>query len=232
MEGRAVVVTGAFGALGRVVVEAAAARGALTAAIGAAAAPPADVAKRLPESTLVIPGVDLTAVDQARAAMATVKARLGRLDALVNVAGGFVWEKIEGGATASWQRMFAVNLMTAVNASQAALPFLIDSGAGRIINVGALAALKATAGMGPYAASKSAVHRFTESLAEEFKGRGVTVNAVLPSTIDTPANRADMPDADFTKWVAPADLAAAILFFASREAGAITGALLQVAGGL
>jgi NAD(P)-dependent dehydrogenase (short-subunit alcohol dehydrogenase family) len=86
--------------------------------------------------------------------------------------------------------------------------------------------------MGPYAASKAGVHRFTESLAEELKGRGVTVNAVLPSTIDTPANRADMPDADFSRWVAPGDLAAAILFLASPEAGAITGALLPVTGGL
>lgn len=230
MEGRVVVVTGAFGALGRVVVEAAAAQGALTAAIGSTA-PSVEAAARLPSSTLAL-GADLTSIDQARAAMTAVKARFGRLDALVNVAGAFAWEKIEGGGTKTWERMFAVNLTTAVNAAQAALPFLIDSGAGRIVNVGALAALKATAGMGPYAASKSAVHRFTESLADELKGRGVTVNAVLPSTIDTPANRADMPDADFSKWVAPADLAAAILFLVSRQAGAITGALLPVAGGL
>jgi len=86
--------------------------------------------------------------------------------------------------------------------------------------------------MGPYAASKSGVHRFTESLAEEFKGRSVTVNAVLPSTIDTPANRTSMPDADFSKWVAPGDLAAVILFLASREAGAVTGALVPVTGGV
>ena len=231
MKGRVVVVTGAFGALGRVVIEVAAARGASTAAIEPATAPSEEVARHFTPETLVVGGTDLTSPDQARAAMAAVKARFGRLDALVNVAGAFTWEKIEGGDPHSWQKMFAVNLTTAVNAAQAALPYLLESGAGRIVNVGALAALKATAGMGPYAASKSAVHRFTESLAEEFKGRGVTVNAVLPSTIDTPANRADMPDADF-KWVAPADLAAAILFFASREAGAITGALLPVAGGL
>ena len=128
--------------------------------------------------------------------------------------------------------MFALNLKTTLNASQAALPYLVASGAGRIVNVGALAALKAGAGMGPYAASKSGVHRFTESLAEEFKGRSVTVNAVLPSTIDTPANRTSMPDADFSKWVAPGDLAAVILFLASREAGAVTGALVPVTGGV
>ena len=164
--------------------------------------------------------------------MAQVKSHFGGIDVLVNVAGGFTWEEIAGGASDSWERMFALNLKTTVNASQAALPHLVESGAGRIVNVGALAALKAGAGMGPYAASKSGVHRFTESLAEEFKGRGVTVNAVLPSTIDTPANRAAMPQADFGKWVAPADLAAAILFLASTEAGAITGALLPVTGGV
>ena len=232
MKGRVVVVTGAFGALGRVVIEVAAARGAATAAIEPATAPSAEVARHFTSETLVVGGTDLTSPDQARAAMAAVKARFGRLDALVNVAGAFTWEKIEGGDPHSWQKMFAVNLTTAVNAAQAALPFLLESGAGRIVNVGALAALKAGAGMGPYAASKAGVHRFTESLAEEFKGRGLTVNAVLPSTIDTPANRAAMPDADFSRWVAPADLAAAILFLASPEAGAITGALLPVTGGV
>jgi NAD(P)-dependent dehydrogenase (short-subunit alcohol dehydrogenase family) len=232
MQGRVIVVTGAFGALGRVVVEAAAARGASTAAIGTTAQPPTEVAERFAPATLVVGGTDLTSPDQARAAMAAIKARFGRLDALVNVAGGFRWEKIEGGDPLSWQKMFAVNLTTAVNATQAALPYLLESGAGRVVNVGALAALKAGAGMGPYAASKAGVHRFTESLAEEFKGRCVTVNAVLPSIIDTPANRADMPDADFSRWVAPGDLAAAILFLASPESGAITGALLPVVGGV
>jgi len=229
MEGRVVAVTGAFGALGRVVVDAAAVRGALTAAIDAAA-PSAEIAERLPVSTLALAQIDLASPDQTRAAMAAIKGRFGRLDALINVAGGFVWEKVEGGGPTAWERMFAVNLMTAVNASRAALPLLLESGAGRIVNVGALAAVKAGVGMGPYAASKAAVHRFTESLAEEFKGRGVTVNAVLPSTIDTPANRTAMPDADFGKWVAPGDLAAAILFLASPQAGAITGALLPVTG--
>jgi len=232
MEGKVVVVTGAFGALGRVVVEAAAARGASAAALDSAPSPSAELAQLLKPPILIVAGIDLTSADRARAAMAQVKSHFGGIDVLVNVAGGFTWEEIAGGASDSWERMFALNLKTTVNASQAALPHLVESGAGRIVSVGALAALKAGAGMGPYAASKSGVHRFTESLAEEFKGRGVTVNAVLPSTIDTPANRAAMPQADFGKWVAPADLAAAILFLASTEAGAITGALLPVTGGV
>jgi NAD(P)-dependent dehydrogenase (short-subunit alcohol dehydrogenase family) len=164
--------------------------------------------------------------------MATIKRKLGRLDVLVNIAGTFRFETLEKGDTQTWDLLFKVNVKTAVNAARAALPFLLESGSGRIVNVGANAAIKAGAGMGPYAASKAGVHRFTESLAEELKGRGVTVNAVLPSIIDTPANRADMPNADFSKWVTPAELAGVILFLASDEAKAITGALIPVTGGV
>jgi NAD(P)-dependent dehydrogenase (short-subunit alcohol dehydrogenase family) len=115
-------------------------------------------------------------------------------------------------------------------ASRAAVPYLRQSKQGHIINIGANAALKASAGMGAYAASKAGVHRLTESLAEELKGDGITVNAVLPSIIDTPANRADMPNADFSKWVTPQALADVILFLASPQAQAIIGALLPVTG--
>jgi len=127
------------------------------------------------------------------------------------------------------ERMFRLNLTTALNASRAALPHLKTSPEGRIVNVGANGALKAAAGMGAYAASKAGVHRLTESLAEELKGR-VTVNAVLPSIIDTPANRADMPDADVTAWVTADEVAQAILWLASDAASGVTGALLPVAG--
>ncbi|MDB5467522.1 MAG: NAD-dependent oxidoreductase, partial [Phenylobacterium sp.] len=166
----------------------------------------------------------------AGAAIAAVVERFGGLDVLVNVAGGFTWETHEGGSAESWRRMFQINVETAANASRAAIPHLKRSGAGRIVNVGANAAVKAGTGMGAYAASKAGVHRLTEALAEELKGDGVTVNAVLPSILDTPANRADMPKADASAWVAPADLAAVILFLASDEARAVTGALVPVTG--
>ena len=116
---------------------------------------------------------------------------------------------------------------TALNASRAAIPHLAASGAGRIVNVGAMGALQAGAGMGAYAASKAGVHRLTEALAAEWKGK-ITVNAVLPSIIDTAANRASMPKADFAKWVTPQELAEVILFLASDAASAVTGALLPV----
>jgi NAD(P)-dependent dehydrogenase (short-subunit alcohol dehydrogenase family) len=231
MKGRTIVITGGFGALGRGVAAAAAQRGASVAALDIGAAAPASLAERTGPDALLLGGVDLSTAEGADKAMAAVKARFGRLDALVNIAGGFRWEKVEDGGAATWDAMFALNVKTALNASKAALPFLLASGAGRIVNVGALSAVKAAAGMGAYAASKSAVHRLTESLAEEMKNRGVTVNAVLPSIIDTPANRADMPTANFDHWVKPADLAAVILFLASEEARAVTGALLPVDGG-
>src|SRR5918912_2384186 len=124
--------------------------------------------------------------------------------------------------------MYALNVTTALNASRAAIPHLVASGSGRIINVGAMGGLQAGAGMGPYAASKSGVHRLTEALAAEHKGK-ITVNAVLPSIIDTAANRADMPKADFSKWVTPQELAEVILFLASDAASGVTGALIPVA---
>jgi len=232
MQDKIIIVTGAFGALGRVVAQVAADQGAKVAALDVAPAPPAGLAERLRPASAVLAGVDLSSAEGAGKAIDAVKTRFGRIDALVNIAGGFGWEKVEAGDSATWRRLFALNLETALNASRAALPHLLASGAGRIVNVGANAALKAGLGLGAYGASKSAVHRLTESLAEETKNRGVTVNAVLPSIIDTPANRKDMPDADFAKWVKPEDLAEVILFLASDEARAITGALIPVTGGV
>jgi NAD(P)-dependent dehydrogenase (short-subunit alcohol dehydrogenase family) len=177
-----------------------------------------------------LPGTDLTSPDAAASAIARLIAATGRLDVLVNVAGGFVWQTTEAGDLATWDRLHALNLKTALNTCRAALPHLKASPDGRIINIGANAALKSASGMGAYGASKAGVHRLTEGLAEELKSSRVTVNAVLPSIIDTPANRADMPDADFSAWVAPSDLASVILYLASPEARAVTGALIPVTG--
>jgi NAD(P)-dependent dehydrogenase (short-subunit alcohol dehydrogenase family) len=231
-EGKIVVVTGAFGALGSAVAEAAVQRGASVAGLDYAT-PPAGLGERLGPNAQLIGGINLSLPHSAERAMIEVTARFGRIDALLNIAGGFKWEKIADAANVeTWERMLAINLKTALNASRAALPYLLASGSGRIVNVGALAGARTSEGMGAYAASKAAVHRLTESLADELKLRGVTVNAVLPSIIDTPANRADMPSADFSRWVQPADLAAAILFLASDEAKAVTGALIPVTGRL
>lgn len=220
LDGKVVVVTGAFGALGAAVVRVAAARGARVAALDQAAAPASGAQAQ------ALGGVDLTDAGAAGKALKEVAERLGGIDVLVNVAGAFRFEPVEGGKAETWDLMYRINVATAVNASRAALPFLLKS-QGAIVNIGAGAAIKAGAGMGAYAASKAGVHRFTESLAEELKGK-VTVNAVLPSTIDTPANRRDMPDADFSKWVAPEAIADVILFLAGARD--ITGALVPVSG--
>jgi NAD(P)-dependent dehydrogenase (short-subunit alcohol dehydrogenase family) len=230
LHGKTIVVTGGLGALGSVVAETAAKRGASVALLDYAPTVPAGVAERLGANTLIVGGVDLTSLTAAEAAMGSIKSKFGRLDALLNIAGGFQWEAIADGKVDSWDRMYAMNLKTALNACKAALPYLMESGAGHIVNVGAQSAMHAASGFGPYAASKSAVHRLTESLADELKLKGVTVNAVLPSIIDTPMNRRDLPNADFSRWVAPADLAAVILFLASDEARAVTGALIPVSG--
>jgi NAD(P)-dependent dehydrogenase (short-subunit alcohol dehydrogenase family) len=224
MEGKIVVVTGASGALGKVVVAAALAKGARVAAIDHAAS-----AMKPTPLRIELGGVDLTDATEAKKAIDAAASHFGKLDTLVNIAGGFAFETTAEGDPKTWQRMHALNVLTALNASRSAIPHLSASGAGRIINVGAMGALQAGAGMGAYAASKAGVHRLTEALAAEWKGK-ITVNAVLPSTIDTAANRASMPNADFAKWVRPEELADVILFLASDAASAVTGALLPVNG--
>ncbi|MBS0317145.1 MAG: SDR family NAD(P)-dependent oxidoreductase [Proteobacteria bacterium] len=225
LAGKTIAVTGGFGALGRAVGQVLAGAGANVALLDRG-----NPREGLPVDALALGGVDLGEPDAARAALAKAAERFGGLDGLVNVAGGFAWEKIDGGNIATWDRLYAMNLRTAVLASQAALPLLLARGGGRIVNIGALAAGQAGAGMGAYAASKAAVARLTEALAEELKDRGITVNALLPSTLDTPANRADMPQADASRWVAPAALARVIVFLLSDDAAPITGALIPVKG--
>ena len=224
MEGKIVVVTGASGALGKIVVTAALAKGARIAAIDHAVSETGATRERIE-----LGGVDLTDSAQAKNAIDAAASHFGKLDALINIAGGFAFETVADGDPKTWQRMYALNVLTALNASRSAIPHLAASGAGHIINVGAMGALQAGSGMGAYAASKAGVHRLTEALAAEWKGK-ITVNAVLPSTIDTAANRASMPKADFTKWVRPEELAEVILFLASDAASAVTGALLPVNG--
>jgi NAD(P)-dependent dehydrogenase (short-subunit alcohol dehydrogenase family) len=184
----------------------------------------------LPPAQLSIGGVDLTKLDAAQRAMQAVRDQLGAIDALMNVAGGFAWRPLSEGDAAAWELMFALNLKTAVNASKAALPHLIET-KGAIVNVGSAAAAltQAGPGMGAYTASKAGVHKLTESLAEELKGR-VRVNAVLPSVLDTPQNRKDMPGVDPSLWVTPDDLAKVMLFLASDDARAMTGSLVPVTG--
>jgi NAD(P)-dependent dehydrogenase (short-subunit alcohol dehydrogenase family) len=223
LQGKVVVVTGAFGQLGRAVTAEALGQGARCALL--------DVhVGDVPAEAAAWP-VDLTRLADVERALGEVAAKFGRIDGLVNVAGGFRWQTLEGSADLQeWGTLFAMNVSTCVNASKAVLPHLLRAGGGRIVNIGAMGGVKGANGMGAYAASKAGVMRFTEALADEVKLQGITVNAVLPSIIDTPQNRKDMPEADFGRWVRAQEIAAVIAFLLSDAAAAVTGALLPVTG--
>ncbi|HEY8051062.1 MAG TPA: SDR family NAD(P)-dependent oxidoreductase, partial [Ramlibacter sp.] len=180
LAGKTVAITGGFGALGRAVALEAIEAGARVALLGRSAAP-ADV----PQGAIALGNVDVTDSTAAQAAFDEIVKRTGSLDGLVNTAGGFEWETIEQGAIETWDRMYEMNVRTALQACRAALPAMVAQGGGRIVNVGAMSAGHAAKGMGAYAASKSGVARLTEAIAEEYKDRGITCNAVLPSIIDT-----------------------------------------------
>ena len=222
LKGKVVVITGALGTLGKAVAQAAVDMGATV--IGVDRIDGAKLA-----GAEVAPALDLGDPQATRDSFASLASKHGRIDALVNIAGGFSWETLADGSVDTWDRLYQINVKTAVNACQAALPHFPKSG-GRIVNIGAAGAVKAAAGMGAYAASKAGIARLTEALAEELKAKDTTVNAVLPSIIDTPVNRADMPNADYSTWVTPQALADVIVFLLSDRARAITGALIPVTG--
>jgi len=223
LDGKVVVVTGAFGQLGRAVADTALAQGAQVALL--------DIAEGTAPHGSRSWQADVGSLADAQRVFGEIVAHFGRIDALANVAGGFRWQTVQGSDDLSeWSALQAMNLQTCVTASKAVLPWLQRAGAGRIVNIGAMGAVKGAAGMGAYAASKSGVMRFTEALADELKLQGITVNAVLPSIIDTPANRADMPKAAHDRWVQPAEIASVIAFLLSDAASAVTGALVPVTG--
>jgi NAD(P)-dependent dehydrogenase (short-subunit alcohol dehydrogenase family) len=215
-----IVVTGAAGVLGGEVSRFLAAQGHDVVGVDLAADAPGFPGK-------FIGGINLTTEEGAQSAVAQLGS--AGVSGLVNVAGGFRWETVMDGSPDSWDFLYRINVMTALHMSRALVPQLIES-KGAIVNVGAAATLKAALGMGAYTASKSGVARLTESLAEELKDKGMRVNAVLPSIIDTPVNRADMGDADAPRWVKPVELANVIAFLLSDGASAVTGACLPVTG--
>ncbi len=150
-------------------------------------------------------------------------------DILLNLAGGFAMAPVHETEPELWERMLALNAGTAFFASRAALPGMRERGWGRIVNVSALPALdRGTKGMAAYGASKAAVLNLTHTLAKEGVDRGVTANAVLPSIIDTPANREAMPDSDRSTWLPPWEIAGVLLFLASSEGRVVNGAAIPL----
>lgn len=230
---RSVMVTGAAGHLGRAVAAAFGAQGdrlvlvdrdqgALDAAFGGASAPAS-------ESLLL--AADLLDGAQVAAAVSTAVQRFGRIDAVCHLAGGFrMGEPVHETSDANWDFLFDINTRTLRNIARGVVPQMLAQGGGRIVTIGAASASRGLAQMGAYTAAKSAAIRLTEAMSAELREHNINVNCVLPTVIDTPENRAAMPDADPARWVAPAALADVIVFLCSNAARAVHGAALPVAG--
>lgn len=219
LTGKRIIITGAAGGLGRAVTAAVVAQGATPLLVDLAF--PADFASGQEKFAF-----DLT---DTQATAEQVK-KMGAIDGLLNLAGGFHMGPAHDIADPGWDAMFKINVQTLRSMVAAVVPVMQARGRGAIVNVGALGAVQGQAQLGAYGASKSVVMRLTESLSAELRDQGINVNAVLPSIIDTPANRQGMPDADYSKWVAPEDLASVICFLASDAARAVHGALVPVRG--
>lgn len=220
-EGQVVIVTGAAGALGRAVVDYFAERGAHVAQL--------DVIKLHNDHYSATP--DLTDAAACRAAVEAIYKELGPVHVLANIAGGFAMgEAVHETTAETWDFLMGLNAHTVLNMARAVVPLMLEHGGGKIVNIGAGPGQRGVGQMGAYSASKSVVIRLTEAMADELKAKGINVNCVLPSVIDTERNRADMPDADFSRWVTPEAMAQVIGFLASKAASPIHGAALPVTG--
>jgi NAD(P)-dependent dehydrogenase (short-subunit alcohol dehydrogenase family) len=228
-----VIVTGAAGNLGGAVAMAFRAAGAKLVLVDRA---PDRLPRLFPDLAdspehFLATSVDLTDTDAVAAMVDDAVKRFGLIDVLVNAAGGY-----RGGMAVhetplqTWDFLLNLNARSVFIASSAVIPAMLERGSGKIVSVAARAALKGGRTMGPYSASKSAVVRLTESMSAELKQSGINVNCVLPGTIDTPQNRASMPKADTSRWVAPEALADVILFLASDAARGVHGAAIPVYG--
>ena len=216
-DSKVVVVTGAAGGLGRAVAQEFASRGATVVGLDRQGT---DVLK-----------IDLLSTPDVNRVIGEVVARHKKIDVLCNIAGGFRMGKpVHETPDEDWDAMFAINVRAALHACRAVVPHMLAGGGGKIVNIGAFAAQRGAASMGAYTASKAALIRLTESMAAELRERNINVNCVLPTVLDTPQNRADMPSADPRRWVATGDLAKVIVFLASEEARAIHGAAIPVTG--
>ena len=228
--GKTVIVTGAAGNLGSAVAKKFAEEGASVALFGHRLEKVEAVADELSGDHAAF-GVDLTDREATKNAIADVAEKLGPPDIVCAIAGGFdMGTPVHEVPGEDWQKMMDRNLGTLLSVLAAVTPGMIERGAGKIVTIGANGAKTGGKTMGPYAASKSAVMRVTESASAELKSHGINVNSVLPSIIDTPENRDAMPKADPAKWVTPESLAGVIAFLCSDDAKDIHGALVPVTG--
>jgi len=226
------IVTGAAGNLGEAVARAFYATGARLVLVGQSLerleATFADLAD---SEKCLFAAVDLTDASAVEGMVYEAVKHFGRVDILANVAGGFrSGPPVHETPLETWDFMLNLNARTTFLASRAVIPHMLQQGRGKIVSVAARAGLQGKANMAAYVVSKSAVTRLTESMAAELKDKGINVNCILPGTIDTPQNRRHMPQADFNKWVSPAEMANVILFLASDAAQAVQGAAVPVYG--
>ena len=227
--GKVFIVTGAAGNVGSALAGLLAARGALVAAVDTVRDRLEAVVAALPGSGhLALSEHDLTDAAAAEALVADVVKTHGRLDGAGTTVGGFAMGPLAETGWEQWEKMLTLNVRTTWNLYRAAVPALRAAGGGSLVGVGSVAGLRAGGEMAAYGASKAAVMRLTESLADELRGARIRVNAVLPTTIDTPQNRAAMPDADAARWVTPTEVGEVMAFLLSERASGVTGALVQV----
>lgn len=232
LQGKVAFITGATGALGHAITGAFLEDGARLALTYREEARLQELLASLGQKESVTPlKADVTLEKDIQDAVAQVLKHFGRIDVLVNLVGGY-WGGVPVAQTSleDWERMMTLNLKSCFLCCRAVLPHMVERKSGRIINIAARAGLKGAARAAAYSAAKAGVIILTESLAEEVKHDGITVNAILPSTIDTEANRRAMPKADFSRWVPTEDIARAIVFLASEGAGSITGAAIPIYG--
>jgi NAD(P)-dependent dehydrogenase (short-subunit alcohol dehydrogenase family) len=226
--GQVVVVTGAGGNVGAAIARELGRRGANLALVDMSEEALAKLAPSLGGEPLLLAGVDLRrGADAAQVATATL-ARFGRIDALANTVGTFRMGRIDADAAEQWSLLMELNALSALLLTKAFAPAMAARGYGRMLHVAAGAGLRGGAEMSAYSASKAALLRIVESAAEEYRASGITANCILPSTIDTPQNRAAMPGADTSSWLKPEAIAQAAALLLSREAGAITGAAVPL----
>jgi NAD(P)-dependent dehydrogenase (short-subunit alcohol dehydrogenase family) len=187
--------------------------------------------KRYPKGAAQSLAIDLTDAEAVGVGVGEVVSQQGRIDVLVNVAGGFAMgPRVHETELAEWRRMLDMNTTSVFLATRAVLPHMLSRRNGKIVNVAARVANAGKGRMAAYSVAKGGVARLTESLAAEYRAEGINVNCVMPGTLDTPANRNDMPAADFSSWVSPAALAEVIAFLCSDAARAIHGASIPVYG--
>ena len=229
-DSRVVLVTGAAGNLGRAVAEEFSSRGDRLVLVDLRAESLANTFGEAGGGRLFV-AADLLREADAQGVMKKALDRFGRVDVACNIAGGFrMGEAVHETSDETWDFLLGLNSRTVLNMARVAVPHFLSRGSGKIVNVAAFAAQKGAARMGAYTASKAAVIRLTEAMSAELRAKGINVNCVMPTILDTPENRASMPDADPKSWVAPRDLAKVIAFLASEDARAIHGAAIPVTG--